>query len=122
MEPGAPDASPGAKEPPVEELPRPTSTVAGLAKEAAQLFHARSYQGCLLILHQLQLHSEEDPKVCVLITPVLRFCLSGKVFRSLGWKPEVGFSTRRVGICSESLLSGLFSVKFYSGFSDAPAM
>jgi hypothetical protein len=42
---------------------RPQSTVAGLAKEAAQLFHARSYQGCLLILHQLQLHNDEDPKV-----------------------------------------------------------
>lgn len=42
---------------------RPQSTVGGLAKEAAQLFHARSYQGCLLILHQLQLHNDEDPKV-----------------------------------------------------------
>ena len=46
-----------------EEAPKPQSTVAGLAKEAAQLFHARSYQGCLLILHQLQLHNDEDPKV-----------------------------------------------------------
>jgi hypothetical protein len=45
------------------EESRPQSTVAGLAKEAAQLFHARSYQGCLLILHQLQLHNDEDPKV-----------------------------------------------------------
>nr|PNR48509.1 hypothetical protein PHYPA_012986 [Physcomitrium patens] len=42
---------------------RPHSLPTGLAKEAAQLFHARAYQGCLLILHQLQLHNDEDPKV-----------------------------------------------------------
>ncbi|KAG0558635.1 hypothetical protein KC19_10G042700 [Ceratodon purpureus] len=62
----------GSKEPPqpgaaasaaASEDTRPQSTVAGLAKEAAQLFHSRSYQGCLLILHQLQLHNDEDPKV-----------------------------------------------------------
>jgi len=40
-----------------------TSTIAGLAKEAAQLFHSRSYQGCLLILNQLLVQNETDPKV-----------------------------------------------------------
>jgi hypothetical protein len=56
-------AAAGAATAITEEAPKPQSTVAGLAKEAAQLFHARSYQGCLLILHQLQLHNDEDPKV-----------------------------------------------------------
>lgn len=83
-----------------EEAPKPQSTVAGLAKEAAQLFHARSYQGCLLILHQLQLHNDEDPKVsgscsrrrlhmAALMCPVSRVdrwfgCAPGKVFPRLG--------------------------------------
>jgi len=40
-----------------------TTTIAGLAKEAAQLFHSRSYQGCLLILNQLLVQNETDPKV-----------------------------------------------------------
>lgn len=85
----------GSKEPPSaaageEHLggaSKPQSTVAGLAKEAAQLFHTRSYQGCLLILHQLQLLDDEDPKVSLsrnafLTRPCLAnaFRFSGSVF------------------------------------------
>jgi hypothetical protein len=55
--------STGVKEASSVEETRPTSTIAGLAKEAAQLFHSRSYQGCLLILNQLLLQNEADPKV-----------------------------------------------------------
>ncbi len=55
--------STGVKEASSMEETRPTSTIAGLAKEAAQLFHSRSYQGCLLILNQLLLQNEADPKV-----------------------------------------------------------
>lgn len=40
-----------------------TTTIAGLGKEAAQLFHSRSYQGCFLILNQLLVQNETDPKV-----------------------------------------------------------
>ncbi len=40
-----------------------TTTIAGLVKEAAELFHSRSYQGCLLILNQLLVQNETDPKV-----------------------------------------------------------
>lgn len=40
-----------------------TTTIAGLSKEAAQLFHSRSCQGCLLILNQLLVQNETDPKV-----------------------------------------------------------
>jgi len=55
--------STGVKEALSVEETRPTSTIAGLAKEAAQLFHSRSYQGCLLILNQLLIQNEGDPKV-----------------------------------------------------------
>ncbi|KAH9557046.1 hypothetical protein CY35_07G065200 [Sphagnum magellanicum] len=55
--------STGVKETSSVEETRPTSTIAGLAKEAAQLFHSRSYQGCLLILNQLLLQNEADPKI-----------------------------------------------------------
>jgi len=55
--------STGVKETSSVEETRPTSTIAGLAKEAAQLFHSLSYQGCLLILNQLLLQNEADPKV-----------------------------------------------------------
>ncbi len=40
-----------------------TTTIAGLVKEAAQLFHPRSYQVCLLILNQLLVQNETDPKI-----------------------------------------------------------
>jgi len=46
-----------------ERQTRPvTNSIAGLAKEAAQLFHSRSYQSCLLILNQLLVQNETDPK------------------------------------------------------------
>jgi len=64
-----------------------TTTIAGLAKEAAQLFHSRSYQGCLLILNQLLVQNETDPKVyqfknssCLVAILLLRYFLTTNAF------------------------------------------